>query len=149
MTERFPLSRFVCAQDDGKTYERALAELHAGRKSSHWMWFILPQIRGLGESAMSKTYAVASIEEARAYLAHPVLGPRLIACTQAIAESTCASAQELLGTVDARKLCSSMTLFAHAAPGNPLFREVLEKYFGDAPDPATELHLRDPAPRFL
>jgi uncharacterized protein (DUF1810 family) len=132
------LHRFVLAQDDGATYERAVAELRAGRKQSHWMWFVFPQIAGLGQSAMSRTYAIASLEEARAYLEHPLLGARLLQCTQIVAELRGASAQDVFGAVDAVKLRSSMTLFAAAAPADSSFKRVLVVYFDGAPDAATE-----------
>jgi uncharacterized protein (DUF1810 family) len=136
--DRDPLQRFVEAQDGGGTYERALAELRAGRKASHWMWFVFPQRAGLGRSDMSRRYAIASPEEARAYLEHPVLGPRLVECAEALLAHEGASAREILGEVDAVKLRSSMTLFAGVAPGQPAFRRVLERYFDGEPDEATE-----------
>ncbi len=135
------LQRFVDAQDEADTYERALSELRAGRKTSHWMWFVFPQIAGLGRSPTAIAYAIASLEEARAYLAHPVLGPRLRESTRALAELDGASAGDVLGTVDAMKLRSSMTLFARAAPDEPLFRQVLDGYFDGVADEATERRL--------
>jgi uncharacterized protein (DUF1810 family) len=141
MTDRFSLRRFEQAQDEGGAYERAVAELRAGRKASHWMWFIFPQVSGLGQSTMSRTYAISSLAEARAYLEHPVLAPRLIEATRILTERAGGSAQEILGATDAMKLRSSMTLFAHAAPDNPLFRQVLAQYFGGAADAATESRL--------
>lgn len=135
--ESHDLERFVAAQDEGGTYERALAELRAGRKTSHWMWFVFPQIAGLGQSAMSRRYAIASLEEARAYLAHPVLGPRLVECSRALLEHDGVSAREILGEIDAVKLRSSMTLFARADPGEPVFAQVLERYFDGEEDEAT------------
>ncbi|HKH65144.1 MAG TPA: DUF1810 domain-containing protein [Solirubrobacterales bacterium] len=134
---RHDLQRFAAAQDSGGTYERALAELRAGRKSSHWMWFVFPQRAGLGQSEMSRTYAIASPQEARDYLAHPVLGPRLIACSRALLEHEGKSAVEILGAIDAAKLRSSMTLFAGVAPEQPVFGQVLERYFEGEADPAT------------
>lgn len=131
------LGRFVDAQDEGGTYERALAELREGRKRSHWMWFVFPQIGGLGSSPMARTYAIGSLEEAEAYLEHPVLGPRLRECCEALLAVEGRSAEEVLGPVDALKLRSSMTLFVLAPPGEPLFRQVIERYCG-GPDPATE-----------
>ena len=131
------LERFVLAQEDCEIFGQALAELHAGRKRSHWMWFVFPQIAGLGQSAVARTYAVSGLEEARAYLAHPVLGPRLRQCCEAVLAVEGASAEQVLGSVDAIKLRSSMTLFAGAAPDEPLFDEVLEKLFGGQPDTAT------------
>lgn len=132
------LQRFEVAQDQGRTYEAAVAELRAGTKASHWMWFIFPQISGLGQSSMSKTYAISSRAEAQAYLAHPVLGPRLLGCVDILLELTGRSAQDIFGSTDAMKLRSSMTLFARAAPESPGFREVLDRYFGGVADPATE-----------
>jgi uncharacterized protein (DUF1810 family) len=132
------LQRFVAAQDADGAYERALTELRAGRKTSHWMWFVFPQVAGLGRSPMAMTYAIVSLDEARAYLAHPVLGPRLRDCARALLTHTGPSAREILGEVDAVKLRSSMTLFARAAPGELLFQEVLDRYFAGARDEATE-----------
>jgi uncharacterized protein (DUF1810 family) len=138
MDDPFSLHRFVAAQDAGGIYERALAELRAGRKRSHWMWFVFPQLAGLGQSATSKRYAISSRAEARAYVEHPVLGARLSHCALALAELQAGSADAVLGAVDAIKLRSSMTLFALAAPENPVFERVLERYFDDARDPLTE-----------
>jgi uncharacterized protein (DUF1810 family) len=135
------LQRFVEAQDSGGTYERALAELRAGRKTSHWMWFVFPQIAGLGQSEMSRRYAIATASEARDYLGHPVLGPRLIACAEALLEHDDSSAEEILGGIDAVKLRSSMTLFAAVAPGQPVFQRVLDRYFDGEPDPETRRRL--------
>ena len=133
----YHLERFVAAQDAGGTYQRALAELHAGRKTSHWMWFIFPQVAGLGFSAMAQRYAISGVAEARAYLGHPVLGPRLRACTGAIAATSGSTADRILGPVDAMKLRSCMTLFAAAAPEEKVFGEVLARYFDGEPDEAT------------
>jgi uncharacterized protein (DUF1810 family) len=133
----YDLERFVTAQDSGGTYQRALAELHAGRKTSHWMWFIFPQVAGLGFSAMAQRYAISGVAEARAYLGHPVLGPRLRACTGAIAATSGSTADRILGPVDAMKLRSCLTLFAHAAPEEKVFGEVLAQYFDGEPDEAT------------
>src|ERR1700760_1531802 len=105
------LQRFVDAQDDDGTYESALRELRDGRKRSHWMWFIFPQIAGLGQSPTSRRYAISSLEEARAYVAHPVLGPRLIECATVVRDLPGRSADEIFGGIDAIKLRSSMTLF--------------------------------------
>jgi len=131
------LERFVQAQDQGGTYDRALAELHAGRKTSHWMWFVFPQIAGLGRSAMAQRYAIESLDEARAYLDHPVLGPRLRECAAALTAHSGSSAEEVLGGIDAMKLRSSMTLFSLAAPGEAVFADVLDEYFGGERDDAT------------
>jgi uncharacterized protein (DUF1810 family) len=134
----YDLQRFVTAQDTGGIYQRAVGELRAGRKTSHWMWFVFPQIAGLGYSAMARTYAITSLEEARAYLAHPVLGPRLAECAGILAGLRGRTAEQIFSGVDAMKLCSSMTLFARAAPGEPVFRQVLDQYFGGVTDSATE-----------
>jgi len=132
------LARFVAAQDDGNTYEHAVGELRCGRKTRHWMWFVFPQIAGLGRSAMSRHFAISSLDEARADLAHPVLGPRLLACAGILATAGEAPAEEVLGEIDAMKLRSSMTLFALALPDEPVFRRVLDLHFGGRADPATE-----------
>jgi uncharacterized protein (DUF1810 family) len=139
-SEPYDLERFVAAQDARGTYVAALAELRAGRKSGHWMWFVFPQIAGLGLSETSRRYAISSLDEARAYVAHPVLGPRLEESARALLELDGRTATGILGPVDAMKLRSSMTLFARAAPEQPLFREVLDRYF-DGPDGATEARL--------
>ena len=133
------LQRFVDAQSG--TYDRALAELRAGRKTSHWMWFVFPQIAGLGRSPAAQHYAISGLDEARAYLAHPVLGPRLRESAEALLGATDRSAEEMLGGIDALKLRSSMTLFLRAAPDEPLFKQVLDKYFGGAEDDATTSRL--------
>ena len=129
----FDLERFVTAQDG--VYERARDEIAAGSKRSHWMWFIFPQIQGLGSSSMARRYAIASVDEARAYLAHPVLGPRLEECARLLTNAT-RSAGEIFGHPDDLKLCSSMTLFAAAATDPALFNEVLTHLCG-APDQRT------------
>ena len=133
----FCLQRFIAAQDTAGTYERALSELRAGRKRSHWMWFVFPQIAGLGNSPNARTYAISSLAEAKAYVADPVLGRRLLECTRALIELNGTSAVEILGEIDAVKLRSSMTLFASAASDEPLFAQVLDRYFDDAADAAT------------
>jgi uncharacterized protein (DUF1810 family) len=134
----YDLQRFVAAQDAGGTYDRATAELRRGRKTGHWMWFIFPQIAGLGYSPASQTYAITSLAEARAYLAHPVLGARLVECARILTRVSGRTAEQILGEVDALKLRSSVTLFMHAAPGEPVFRQVLDEYFDGVPDSATE-----------
>ena len=134
----YHLQRFVAAQDAGGTYDHAAAELRAGRKTSHWMWFIFPQIAGLGYSPASRTYAITSLDEARAYLAHPVLGARLIDCAAILTGLAGRTAEQIFGEVDAMKLRSSITLFMHAARREPVFRQVLDQYFGGEPDSATE-----------
>jgi uncharacterized protein (DUF1810 family) len=131
------LQRFVAAQNTGGTYERALEELKAGRKRSHWMWFVFPQLAGLGHSPMAQMYGIATLEEARAYLGHPVLGPRLRESAGALLETHGGSAQEILGGIDAIKLRSSMTLFERADPGEPVFGQVLDAYFEGVRDVAT------------
>jgi len=132
------LQRFVDAQNGEESFKRALAELRAGRKTSHWIWFVFPQIAGLGQSEMSRRYAISSLDEARAYLAHPLLGPRLIESAEALLGHRAKSAREILGEVDAIKLRSSMTLFARAAPEESAFQQVLDRYFGGEADAATE-----------
>ena len=135
----YGLERFVEAQDRGGVYEAAVSELRAGSKRGHWMWFVFPQIVGLGRSPTAQHFAISVLEEARAYLAHPVLGARLRECAQALTELTGArSVVAIFGPVDALKLRSSMTLFAHADPSEPLFQRVLNRYFDGEPDPATE-----------
>ncbi len=138
MADPDQLERFVTAQDRGGTYEGALAELRAGRKRGHWMWFVFPQIAGLGRSPTAQAYAIASLDEARHYLAHPVLGPRLVECARALTALSGCTAEEILGGVDAMKLRSSMTLFTRAAPENPLFGQVLKKYYEGVADQATD-----------
>ena len=132
------LQRFVAAQNEGGTYERALAELRVGRKTSHWMWFVFPQLSGLGSSVMARTYAIGSLAEAEAYLDHPVLGPRLRECAGALGAHGDRPAPEILGEIDAVKLRSSMTLFCRAAPGEPLFPRLLDLFYDGRPDPETE-----------
>ncbi len=133
------LSRFVEAQ--AGTYDQALAELRAGRKTGHWMWFVFPQVAGLGRSPTAQHYAISRLDEARAYLAHPVLGPRLVECAQALLDLPGADAVAVLGSIDAVKLRSSMTLFAHADPTRSVFRAVLERYFRAEEDEATTSRL--------
>jgi uncharacterized protein (DUF1810 family) len=131
------LEHFVRAQDSSGTYQRAVAELRKGRKTSHWMWFIFPQIAGLGRSAMAQAYAISDLSEAQAYLAHPVLGRRLIECAEIVVSHQGLSAQQIFGGIDAIKLRSSMTLFARADPDQAIFQQVIEQYF-DGPDAETE-----------
>ncbi|MCW2681501.1 MAG: hypothetical protein JWM62_2902 [Frankiales bacterium] len=131
------LSRFVSAQDSGGTYDDALQELRAGRKTSHWMWFVFPQVAGLGRSSTAQHYALSGVAEAQAYLAHPVLGPRLRECCQALLSLQNADAAGVLGPVDAQKLRSSMTLFALAAPDEPVFTQVLDRFHDGEQDPLT------------
>jgi uncharacterized protein (DUF1810 family) len=134
------LERFVRAQDSGGTYQRAVTELRRGRKTTHWMWFIFPQIAGLGRSDMAQAYAITDLAEAQAYLAHPVLGPRLIECAEIVAAQQGRSAEQIFGGIDAIKLRSSMTLFAHAAPDQTIFQRVIDQYY-DGQDPETARRL--------
>lgn len=135
MDDRFRLQRFVDAQQP--VYETVLDELRAGRKRSHWMWFIFPQIAGLGRSHMARRFALASLEEAAAYLAHPLLGPRLRECAMLVAGTQSRSITDILGVPDDMKFRSSMTLFAQAAPGEPIFATCLRRCFPNGPDPLT------------
>jgi uncharacterized protein (DUF1810 family) len=161
MGDPWRLERFVAAQEEGGAYQRAVAELRAGAKSSHWMWFVFPQVAGLGQSAMAREYAISAAAEARAYLAHPLLGRRLRECAGIVAGTEGRSAERIFGPVDAMKLRSSMTLFAAAEAGQAaaaadeidgaageerpdgesVFRAVLAKYFGGVPDEATTARL--------
>ena len=133
------LDRFVTAQQP--VYDQVLAELRRGRKESHWMWFIFPQIAGLGQSPMSVRFAIQTIEEARAYLAHPVLGPRLRECAGAVLAMKDPTAEDVFGPIDARKLRSCMTLFHRAEPAEPLFRRVLDAWFSGMSDDKTDMLL--------
>jgi uncharacterized protein (DUF1810 family) len=135
MPDPFDLQRFVDAQ--AGVYETALAELTAGAKRTHWMWFVFPQLDGLGFSPMAQRYAIRSLTEARAYLAHPILAPRLRACVEAILGVPGRSAHEIFGSPDDLKLQSSMTLFAKAAPEASLFQQALDCFFGGEPDRRT------------
>ena len=134
----YHLARFVEAQGAGGAFEHALDELRRGLKTSHWMWFVFPQIAGLGHSEMSRHYAISSLDEARAYLAHPILGPRLVASAAVLATGTQARAEGVLGELDALKLRSSMTLFARATPDESVFQQVLDLQFAGQADPATD-----------
>jgi uncharacterized protein (DUF1810 family) len=135
MADPFNLQRFLDAQ--APVYEQARRELEIGRKQSHWMWFIFPQIAGLGQSPMSIRFAIASLDEAQAYLAHSVLGARLRECTELTFEVEGKTARDIFGSIDAVKFRSSMTLFARAAPDEELFQRCLDKYFAGDPDLAT------------
>jgi uncharacterized protein (DUF1810 family) len=137
----YDLGRFVAAQDAGATYDHAIAELRRGHKTSHWMWFVFPQVEGLGQSSTSRLYAISSLAEARAYLAHPVLGPRLLDSAAIVAGVADRTAEQIFGGIDAQKLRSSMTLFLRAAPGEQVFQQVLDRYFAGTPDPATDQRL--------
>ena len=141
----YDLGRFVDAQA-GKIAD-ALAELRGGRKQSHWMWYVFPQIAGLGSSPMATRYAIRDAGEARAYIAHPVLGPRLVECFEAVLAIANHSAHEIMGSPDDLKLRSSATLFASVSPAGSVFEQVLDKYYGGEGDPRTlrllaELQLR-------
>ncbi len=135
MTDPFNLQRFVDAQTP--VYPRVVSELAAGRKETHWMWFVFPQITGLGLSPTSVFFAISSLDEAKAYMAYPILGPRLIECAGLVLAAKGRTAEEVFGAVDAAKFRSSMTLFSRAAPGDAVFAQCLDKYFGGGPDPAT------------
>ena len=134
MTDETDLERFIVAQ--APVYEIVLEELRAGRKRSHWMWFVFPQLRGLGHSEMALRYGIADLAEARAYLAHPVLGPRLHECLGLVLRAP-GGAEDILGPIDAVKLRSCATLFDVAADGDPIARAVLHRWWDGAPDPRT------------
>jgi uncharacterized protein (DUF1810 family) len=135
MDTEFDLERFVAAQDP--VYSNVLAELRTGRKRSHWMWFVFPQIEGLGSSEMARRYAIRSSDEAAAYLAHPVLGPRLRECARLVALHDDREIGEIFDSPDDRKFHSSMTLFADVAPDEAVFQTCLDQFFDGRPDPAT------------
>lgn len=141
MSDPYRLQRFVNAQDMGNTYRDAVSELRGGHKVGHWMWFVFPQIAGLGQSPTSRKFAISSLLEAKAYLMHPVLGPRLIECARILTAINERTALEIFGVTDTKKLQSSMTLFVHAAPDNPLFQQVLGQYFEGVADQSTEQRL--------
>jgi uncharacterized protein (DUF1810 family) len=132
----FDLERFIAAQEG--VYEGALRELRQGRKTGHWIWFIFPQLVGLGRSEMSRRYGIESLGEARAYLGHPVLGPRLRECASAVLATPGATADQIFGSLDAMKVGSSMTLFHRAAPDEPLFTEMLDRFYDSTADEATD-----------
>lgn len=134
VADPFKLERFVTAQEG--VFDKALAELRAGGKRSHWMWFIFPQLRGLGGSHMAHVYGLGSLAEARAYREHPLLGERLTRCTEAVLTSGAGSLRELFGSPDDLKFCSSMTLFALAAEGD-VYRKALERFCGGEEDERT------------
>ena len=135
MADPHDLQRFVAAQEPVMAAVRA--ELRAGRKRSHWMWFVFPQLRGLGTSSMAQHYGLASLEEARAYLAHPELGARLQECVGLMLQAPHGDAHAILGSPDDLKFRSCLTLFALAAPGEPLFRQALDRFYGGELDPRT------------
>ena len=132
----FDMERFVEAQEG--VYEGVLRELRAGRKTGHWIWFIFPQVAGLGRSEMSQFYGIESLDEARAYLDHPILGLRLRECVSAVLATSGPTADQIFGSLDAMKVRSSMTLFHRAAPDEPVFVEVLARFYGGVADPATD-----------
>ena len=136
MDDPYDLQRFVEAQ--APFYDQALAELRDGRKRTHWMWFIFPQLSGLGHSAMAQRYAIASLDEAKAYLAHPLLGSRLRECAHAVLAVPDRSIHEIFGSPDDLKYRSSMTLFERADRADPVFAECLQKYFAGEPDRQTQ-----------
>jgi uncharacterized protein (DUF1810 family) len=142
-TEGFDLERFVSAQDLGSSYQLALRELRAGLKVGHWIWWVFPQLAGLGRSETSRYYAVSSLDEARAYLQHAVLGPRLREATSAMLDHAGLSARDILGADDI-KFRSSMTLFLRAAPQEELFRHAIATFFDGVPDPLTDRLLASP-----
>lgn len=135
MSDAFNLERFVKAQEPD--YESALRELSAGRKRSHWIWYVFPQVRGLGASAMSQKYAISGRDEARAYCEHPILGPRLRECTQLVLDVEGRTAEQIFPYPDDLKFRSCMTLFERCAPDPAIFRAALLKYFGGKPDTRT------------
>ncbi|WP_427912568.1 DUF1810 domain-containing protein [Ramlibacter sp. MMS24-I3-19] len=136
----FDLQRFVTAQDT--VWADVLAELRAGLKQSHWMWFVFPQLATLGRSSMARRYGLSGVDEARAYLMHPVLGPRLLECCQLLLHLRQHDAVAIFGETDAMKLRSCLTLFAEAAQDNEVFSDALRQYFGGTPDPLTTAALR-------
>jgi uncharacterized protein (DUF1810 family) len=131
----YQLARFVAAQ--AVSYDQAVAELRRGRKIGHWIWYVFPQIAGLGMSPTSQRYAIRSLDEARAYLEHPVLGARLIEAASILLDNTDSTADQILGELDAMKLRSSMTLFQQAEPDEPVFGRVLDRFFEGIPDAET------------
>jgi uncharacterized protein (DUF1810 family) len=135
--EPYDLGRFVTAQEASGAYDQALAELRSGEKSSHWMWFVFPQLAGLGKSPTARFFALSSLGEARAYARHHLLGRRLRECTAAVLAFEGERAEDLLGPIDALKLRSSMTLFGLAEPSEPAFRAVLDRFYGGKPDAQT------------
>ena len=137
MQDPYRLRRFVDAQNQNGQYQEIVSELRNGRKSSHWMWYVFPQVKGLGRSLMANEYAIGSLAEAQAFLGHPLLGPRLVECAQLLLAIDGKSAVDVFGSVDAMKLRSSMTLFSRADPQQAVFRQVLDRYFQGSEDPET------------
>lgn len=129
---RSTLDRFVLAQE--RDYDRALFELRAGRKQTHWIWYVLPQLRSLGRSQMAKEYGITNLDEARGYAKHPVLGPRLVECVNAMLAHSSQTAEEILGDIDAQKFKSCLTLFAEADPSEPCFTAALRRFYNSKPD---------------
>jgi uncharacterized protein (DUF1810 family) len=142
MDDPYDLTRFVRGQQDN--YAQALSEITRGQKRTHWMWYVFPQFDGLAFSSTSQYYAIKSVEEAEAYLEHPIIGPRLLACAEAVIGVEGRSATEIFGSPDDLKLQSCATLFASVSPPGSVFHRVLEKYYGGAPDDRT-LHLLKPS----
>ena len=136
----YDLERFMAAQE--YVYDGVLGELRSGRKSGHWIWFIFPQVAGLGHSDISRYFAIGSLDEARAYLAHPVLGARLRECARIVLETEGGTAEDIFGPTDAMKVRSCMTLFHRVAPHDPVFAQVLDRYYGGVADEATDARLR-------
>ena len=141
MNDPWNLQRFVDAQ--ASVYDDVIDELHEGRKTSHWMWFVFPQLRGLGHSPMAQRFALAGLEEARAYLAHPLLGERLRECTRLVQRGGVGDAHAIFGSPDDLKFRSCMTLFHAVAPGEALFGHALDRFFGGSGDPRTEALVRE------
>ena len=141
MNDPFDLQRFVNAQNP--VFEQVCSELRQGRKESHWMWFVFPQLRGLGKSSMADRFGISSQAEAKAYLAHPVLGARLVECTRLVNAIEGSSAQDVFGYVDSLKFRSSMTLFSLVSRGSNVFKDSLNKYFSGLPDSLTIENLRN------
>jgi uncharacterized protein (DUF1810 family) len=135
----YDLERFLEEQQD--VYDDVVDELRRGRKTGHWMWFIFPQVAGLGYSFMSQRFAISSLDEARDYLAHPVLGPRLRECARIVLETKDRTAEEIFGSIDAMKLRSCMTLFHRAVPDETVFTQILDRYYGGVADEATDARL--------
>jgi len=140
MSDPYNLQRFVDAQNP--VYDMVCSELREGRKKSHWMWFVFPQIAGLGSSELARKFAISSLAEAAAYLAHPILGPRLTECTRLVNLAEGRPIEEIFGYPDDLKFRSSMALFAHATPDNRVFIDALQKYFSGEFDPATLARLQ-------